>query len=137
MALCLRDCPEPGNQRLILRPNLGRKAFPLPHPAAGQVVLIPKRIIHHPVFFNDQKGVRHLADKIPVVGHEKDRAPIGPKCRFQNLLGLDIHMVGGLVKEQKIGAALKDFRQNQTGFFPAGKAVYLQPGSLPPKQVSA
>ena len=86
-------------------------------------MFVAKGIIHGAVVVKNQHRVRHLPDKIPVVGHEQDRAPVSLKRAFQRLLGPDIHVVGGFVQNQEIGTALKQLRQHQPGLLPAGQVA--------------
>ena len=75
--------------------------------------------------FKYHHRICHLPDKIPVMGHKQNRSLIGTKRGFQRFLCPDIHMVGGLVQNQEIGAALQKLRQHQSCLLSTGKRADL------------
>ena len=71
------------------------------------------------------------------MAYKKNGSLISLKGRFQSFSCLYIHMVGGLIQNQEIGAALQKLCQHQSGLFPAGQGAYFSGSLLSRKEIGA
>ncbi len=94
-------------------PALGRRlVVPLGLPQV--VVVVPDELAQSSGSDLDDAGGQGI-DEGPVVGDQDQRSPVLPERFFQDLAGLQVQVVGGLVEHQEVGGSKQHLREGETG----------------------
>ena len=86
-----------------------------------QIIVIVANVVDQRLAGELQNAGGRLVDEIPVVGHVQDGAGVAVQRRFQDFLGGDVQMVGGLVQNEKIGFGEHELCQGNTTPFTAAQ----------------
>src|SRR5207245_10283199 len=104
-----------------LRTPLISTLFPYTTLFRSQVILIIPRIILKPTTFDLENARRQLIDEIAVVRDEYDCSGELPQCFEQHILGLQVEVIGGLVKQKEIRRAQEHPCESVAIAFTTGK----------------
>ena len=78
-------------------------------------------LLHLPLSLQRKDTPDNTVQKIPVMGNHNHNSVKGIQVILQHVQGLDVQIIGGLVKDQHIGGLHQDAEQIQPPALPAGQ----------------